>query len=223
MRLGWGVSGAGMVARAVFQAQQAGIIETVLAAVVLQRPSSMQDYCYQNDIPVSVPADRAALTGELARLKVAHQLDWLGLTFDRLLTGPEIDLFERRVFNLHMSLLPDFPGRNATAAALRAGVATTGVTAHLVDEGMDTGGIIAQSPCAIESGDTVETLGRKQFERAVPLVLQILRELERCNLGVTDGQARWKVAGYCDRLIPDADIAAFATDYCATVPVLPRP
>ena len=60
--------------------------------------------------------------------------------------------------NVHPSLLPSFPGLDAVGQALAAGVEETGVTVHFVDEGVDTGPVIAQERVAIEPGDTAETL-----------------------------------------------------------------
>jgi phosphoribosylglycinamide formyltransferase 1 len=60
--------------------------------------------------------------------------------------------------NVHPSLLPAFPGLDAVGQALEAGAKETGVTVHFLDEGVDTGPVIAQEPVAIEAGDTVESL-----------------------------------------------------------------
>lgn len=60
--------------------------------------------------------------------------------------------------NVHPSLLPAFPGLDAVGQALAAGVPETGVTVHLLDEGIDTGARIAQERVAIEPDDTAETL-----------------------------------------------------------------
>jgi phosphoribosylglycinamide formyltransferase 1 len=60
--------------------------------------------------------------------------------------------------NVHPSLLPDFPGIHAVEEALVAGVEETGVTVHLVDEGVDTGPVIAQERIAVRPGDTSATL-----------------------------------------------------------------
>ena len=62
------------------------------------------------------------------------------------------------VVNVHPSLLPAFPGMHALEDALAAGVAETGVTVHYVDEGIDTGPVIAQEPLEIRPGDTIESL-----------------------------------------------------------------
>jgi phosphoribosylglycinamide formyltransferase-1 len=63
--------------------------------------------------------------------------------------------------NVHPSLLPAFPGAHAVEDALAAGVSETGVTVHFVDEGVDTGPVIAQERVAVEPGDTPDTLHRR--------------------------------------------------------------
>jgi phosphoribosylglycinamide formyltransferase 1 len=62
------------------------------------------------------------------------------------------------VLNTHPALLPSFPGVHGVADALAYGVKVTGATVHLVDEGMDTGPVLAQAAVPIEPGDTVATL-----------------------------------------------------------------
>ncbi|MDK7887517.1 formyltransferase family protein, partial [Lactobacillus gasseri] len=58
----------------------------------------------------------------------------------------------------HPALLPSFPGARAVPDALDYGVKVTGTTVHIVDNGVDTGPILAQQPVAVEDDDTVETL-----------------------------------------------------------------
>jgi phosphoribosylglycinamide formyltransferase-1 len=62
------------------------------------------------------------------------------------------------VLNVHPSLLPAFPGMRAIEEALAAGVRETGVTVHLVDEGVDTGPVLAQEAVPVDPGDTPESL-----------------------------------------------------------------
>lgn len=78
--------------------------------------------------------------------------------FMRVLGPSFVARFPNRILNIHPSLLPAFPGSHAVEAALRHGVAVSGVTVHLVDEGVDTGPIVAQVPVVVHPDDTVETL-----------------------------------------------------------------
>ena len=73
-----------------------------------------------------------------------------------LLTKPFLDRFP--CLNVHPSLLPDFPGSHAVEEALAAAAAETGVTVHFLDEGVDTGPVIAQEAVPIHPDDTPESL-----------------------------------------------------------------
>ncbi|HXV71385.1 MAG TPA: phosphoribosylglycinamide formyltransferase [Acidimicrobiia bacterium] len=85
--------------------------------------------------------------------------------FMRVLGPSFVTRFPNRILNIHPSLLPAFPGGRAVEAALGHGVAISGVTVHIVDEGVDTGPIVAQVPVPVEPDDTVETLhARIQLE-----------------------------------------------------------
>ncbi len=78
------------------------------------------------------------------------------------LIGPTLlDAYRWRIVNIHPSLLPAFPGKDAVGQALDYGVKWTGVTVHFVDEGMDTGPIIAQEPVRVDEGDDRASLTRK--------------------------------------------------------------
>jgi phosphoribosylglycinamide formyltransferase-1 len=72
-----------------------------------------------------------------------------------LLTRPFLDRFPGRIVNVHPSLLPEFPGAHAVDDALAAGVTETGVTIHLVDEGLDTGPVLKQEALPMEPRDTL--------------------------------------------------------------------
>ena len=66
--------------------------------------------------------------------------------------------FPGRVINVHPSLLPAFPGRAALEDALAAGVRETGVTVFVVDDGVDTGPVLAQQRIPVEYDDRLATL-----------------------------------------------------------------
>jgi phosphoribosylglycinamide formyltransferase-1 len=76
----------------------------------------------------------------------------------RMIKAPLLEAFPRRIINIHPSLLPAYPGLEAWKQALAAGASESGCTVHYVDEGMDSGEIIAQSAVPIFPGDTPEEL-----------------------------------------------------------------
>jgi phosphoribosylglycinamide formyltransferase 1 len=78
------------------------------------------------------------------------------------------------IVNVHPSLLPSFPGLGAIAQAVDAGVETTGVTVHLVDEGVDTGPVLRQEPVPVEPRSTLEDRIHAVEHRLLP---EIVREL----------------------------------------------
>ena len=75
-----------------------------------------------------------------------------------LLTSAFLDRFPDAIVNVHPSLLPDFPGAHAVEDQLAAGVTESGATVHLVDQGVDSGPILAQERVPVHEGDTPETL-----------------------------------------------------------------
>ncbi len=88
-----------------------------------------------------------------------------------LLTPPFLARFPDRVVNVHPSLLPAFPGAHAIDDALAAGVETTGVTVHLVDEGLDTGRVLRQEAVPVEPRDTLEERIHAVEHRLLPEIV----------------------------------------------------
>jgi phosphoribosylglycinamide formyltransferase 1 len=118
--------------------------------------------------------DRAML--EVLR---AHGVEVVCLAgYMRLLSPLFVRAFPGRILNVHPSLLPAFPGTGAVRQALAHGVKVTGATVHLVDEGLDSGPIVAQEAVEVRDDDTEETLAARVLEaehrlypRAARLVL----------------------------------------------------
>lgn len=100
--------------------------------------------------------DRNARDREMADWLQLRGVDLVVLAgYMHLLTTPFLDRFPERIVNVHPSLLPQFPGARAIDDALAAGVETTGVTVHYVDEGLDTGSVIRQEPVAVEPRESL--------------------------------------------------------------------
>jgi phosphoribosylglycinamide formyltransferase-1 len=91
-----------------------------------------------------------------------------------LLTPAFLERFPGRVVNVHPSLLPRFPGTRAIQDALEQGVEETGVTVHLVDEGVDSGPILRQEPVRIEPRETLVDRIHAVEHRLLPEVVRDL-------------------------------------------------
>lgn len=119
--------------------------------------------------------DKAAFEAEIQAQLRAHGVELLVLAgFMRLLSASFVQAWEGRLLNVHPSLLPSFPGLHAIRQALAAGVRVTGCTVHLVDEGTDTGPILAQAAVPVLPEDDEASLhARVQVEehRLLPWVV----------------------------------------------------
>ncbi len=100
----------------------------------------------------------------------------------RMLKGPMLEAFPRRIINIHPSLLPKFPGLEAWRQALEAGESMTGCTVHFVDEGMDSGEIIAQVNVPILAGDNPTRLHARIQEAEHKLYPEVIQRFARREL-----------------------------------------
>jgi phosphoribosylglycinamide formyltransferase-1 len=111
---------------------------------------------------------------DMADWLIAHDVDVVVCAgYMHLLTEPFLELFDE-VVNVHPSLLPQFPGSRAIDDALAAGVETTGVTVHYVDNGLDTGPVIRQEPVPVEPRATLLDRIHAIEHRILP---EVVREL----------------------------------------------
>lgn len=116
----------------------------------------------------------AAVLATLAEFEVEYVLL---AGYMRILSSGFIHAYERRIINLHPSLLPAFKGRNGIEDAFNYGVKVTGVTIHFVDAGIDTGEIIAQKHVLIDDGDTLEILEDKIHELEYALYPKAIKKV----------------------------------------------
>ncbi|MBA4601062.1 phosphoribosylglycinamide formyltransferase [Thermoactinomyces sp. AMNI-1] len=106
--------------------------------------------------------DKGAYEKRILEHLKAHQIKRIVLAGYMRLIGPTLlEAYPDQIINIHPSLLPAFPGKNAIEKAFVHPVCVSGVTVHLVDQGMDTGPILAQVPVEIERGDTLEIFEQK--------------------------------------------------------------
>jgi phosphoribosylglycinamide formyltransferase-1 len=104
-------------------------------------------------------ADRAGWDAAITRAVAEHRPDLVvSAGFMKILGAGFLSGVGCPMINTHPALLPAFPGIHPVADALAYGVKVTGATVHMVDTGIDTGPVLAQSPVAVEPADTVERL-----------------------------------------------------------------
>jgi phosphoribosylglycinamide formyltransferase-1 len=103
--------------------------------------------------PAEAYGDRTGRDVAMADWVESRRADLIVLAgYMQLLSEPFVTRFRNRVVNVHPALLPQFPGLDAIGQALAAGVEVTGVSVHFVDEGVDTGPVIAQREVEVPPG-----------------------------------------------------------------------
>jgi phosphoribosylglycinamide formyltransferase-1 len=144
--------------------------------------------------PFRTKLDEPAEAAFLQALRQA-EVDLVVLAgFMRILKGELLRVFAQKVVNIHPSLLPAFPGLEAWKQALDYGAKMTGVTVHFVDQGIDTGPIIAQDTVPILPDDTSETLHARIQEVERRIYPSVIAALARGEIRVRGRQTMLPVA-----------------------------
>ncbi|GGE35632.1 phosphoribosylglycinamide formyltransferase [Pullulanibacillus camelliae] len=161
-------SGTGSNFQAIAEAVQSGKLKAELALLVCDQPKAAVISKAENlGVPTFVtrPKDyenKAGYEQAVLTEMEKHGVDFIALAgYMRLIGSTLLGAYGGRIINIHPSLLPAFPGLHAIEQAIAAGVKVTGVTIHYVDDGMDTGPIIAQESVAIQPGDTADRLAER--------------------------------------------------------------
>lgn len=155
-------SGSGSNAESIMKwARSSGVAE-VVCVVSDKREARVHERAALCGVPSLFVKKKKMETREDFDQKIIMRLadynpDWIVLAgYMRLLSPKFLCVFKDKVVNIHPSLLPLFPGTDGYGDAFRAGVSESGCTVHFVDEGMDTGAIIAQRKFPVIPGETFE-------------------------------------------------------------------
>lgn len=183
-RLGILLSGRGSNFMAIADAIAEKRLDAYIACVISNRPDApgLAAALDRGIHAVSFPSkglDREIYDRRLIEALRAHHVDLVCLAgFMRILSGHFIREFPQQILNIHPSLLPAFPGLDAQHQALVHGVKIAGCTVHFVDEGLDSGPIVAQASVPVLDGDTADTLSarilkeeHRLYSEAIALVL----------------------------------------------------
>lgn len=157
-------SGSGSNFQAIQEAIVRGELDATIKLVVTDKPGAYVETRAANfNIPVLALSPKSfetkahyeqAIVDELRN----HHIEWVVLAgYMRLVSQTLLSAYASKIINIHPSLLPSFPGKDAIGQAIAHGVKVTGVTVHFVDEGMDTGPIIAQTAVDVIEHNREET------------------------------------------------------------------
>jgi phosphoribosylglycinamide formyltransferase-1 len=177
-------SGSGSNVQAIAEAIQQGDIPAEIVLLVCDQPNAyVIKRAEQLKIPVFSFKAKDYASKEAFEEEIVNNLQKAGVEFIflagymRLIGHTLLEAYSERIVNIHPSLLPAFPGKDAVGQALAAKVKISGVTIHFVDEGMDTGPIIEQQSVRISDEDNRETLQAKIQKLEHEFYPKVLKQL----------------------------------------------
>lgn len=157
-------SGSGSNFQAIQEAIERGELQASIELVVTDKPGAFVVTRANNfglDVLELAPKtfeSKAAYEEVLVEELRKRDIEWVVLAgYMRLVGDVLLTAYQNRIINIHPSLLPSFPGKDAIGQAMEHGVKVTGVTVHYVDAGMDTGPIIAQAAVEVVDGNREQT------------------------------------------------------------------
>lgn len=166
------------------------------------RPTPVKVTALELGIPVHTPGNLRGSGAPDELAAIAADI-FVVLAYGRILPPAVLDLPRLGVLNVHPSLLPLYRGPSPVVTAIRDGASATGVSVMLLDEGMDTGPVIAQSAqVSITEADTANSLTDRLFELGVELLVQTIPAWEQGTVHATPQDDRAATLTY---LVKKAD------------------
>ena len=196
LNLGVLVSGSGTNLQAILDAVAKGALDARVRCVISNKSEALAlERARAFGVPALALSHKAYATREafddavLAALR-EHGVEWVALAgFMRVLTPGFLRAWNGRVVNIHPSLLPAFPGVNAIGQALAHGVKITGCTVHFVDDGVDSGPIIAQRAVPVLDGDDEASLAARLHAAEHELFVSVLGDIAAGRVAPRRGAA----------------------------------
>ncbi|MCD6046153.1 MAG: phosphoribosylglycinamide formyltransferase [Gammaproteobacteria bacterium] len=178
------LSGDGSIFEAIVEAIEAQRLNAEILMVMSDNPNAYGltrarlHNLNTHTINVKEYSDTNAFQRALKEALVTLKPDFIVLSgFMRILAADIIQAFPKRILNIHPSLLPQYPGLHTHERVLAAGDKKHGTTVHFVDEGLDSGPIIAQRELTILPEDTAESLQQRVKELEKVLYPEVLQRL----------------------------------------------
>ncbi|MDZ5474619.1 phosphoribosylglycinamide formyltransferase [Bacillus sp. 31A1R] len=161
-------SGSGSNFQAIIDAVKSGKLHVNIKLLVCDKPGAFAvERANTENIPRFVFTaknynSKVEYEEDILRHLKNNEVDFIVLAgYMRLIGSTLLGEYEGRIINIHPSLLPAFPGKDAIGQAIDAKVKVSGVTVHYVDAGMDTGPIIAQKAVELSDDENIESLQEK--------------------------------------------------------------
>ena len=196
LNLGVLASGRGSNLGAILQAEARGELSARVAAVISDRPgANALDLARRHGVPAFCfePGEdgRDAFEARIISCLDRYRVDLVCLAGFMRVVGPRLlGRYPDRILNIHPSLLPAFPGRDAQRQAWEHGVKVTGCTVHFVDQGVDTGPIILQRAVAVREEDDPESLAARILQEEHAAYPEAIRLFAQGRLTVEGRRVR---------------------------------
>lgn len=184
MKIAVFASGNGSNFEAIVKSMNQGEIE---GAIVLVFSDRTEAYVLERAKSLQIPVrsfspkqftNKVEYEREILKELEAKEVELLVLAGYMRLIGPTLlNAYPNRILNIHPALLPEFPGLHGIRDAFEAGVKQTGVTVHYVDNGVDTGPILAQKRVNIEENETLASLELKIHQAEHQLYPEVVQEV----------------------------------------------
>ena len=177
-------SGSGSNFQSILDSIKDGSLQAEIVLLVCDQPTAyVIERAKKENIPTFIFSAKAYDSKTAFETEILNQLQERKAEFIilagymRLIGETLLAAYSHKIVNIHPSLLPSFPGKDAIGQAFYAGVKLTGVTVHYVDEGMDTGPIIDQRAVEVKEDDTRETLQKRIQETEHILYPDVLKRI----------------------------------------------
>ena len=184
------ISGGGSNLKALLSATEDPNYPVRILAVGADNPADGLAHAEKYGVPTFVVpprsfANREEWAAELLSNIQGFEPDLIVLAgFMRILPASFVSAVAPRMINTHPSLLPLYPGAHAVHDAMVAGAKQTGVTIHIVDEGVDTGPHLAQAKVDISPEDSEESLHERIKTVERELLVQVVRDIAEAKISL---------------------------------------
>lgn len=182
-KLGVLASGSGSNLQSIIDNINSGYIAADIAVLITDNKNAYAiERAKQNNIPFEIIdfksfEKRTDYDAHIVSILNNYNADLVILAgYMKIVTATLVNAYKNKIINIHPALLPSFPGLHVQKKAIDYGAKFSGCTVHFVDEGVDTGPIIAQAVVPIFDDDTEDTLAKrilKQEHKIFPLAIRL--------------------------------------------------